>query len=268
MDAWKRFPGTDIHEAVQGMIDKVNEPFERQLNVHVELVHLQTDELADPYNVKPGDNLGLLNQFKGFWVRERKTIERDATILLTRRSVRVAGLAFPSTICYPAAPYGICFGLNHYVVAHELGHIVGMGHDPSGHWSDPKYIMTKSVTRNMKNEFSDRSVQHFLRRMEDPRTQCILQDNVPPPPEKHFIRGDCDGDGVVKLGDALLLLDAASGKLPGIKCQDAFDVDDNGSINIRDGIQLLRFLYGGGEAPKAPHPEPGPDPTQDFLKCA
>lgn len=51
-------------------------------------------------------------------------------------------------------------------------------------------------------------------------------------------------------------------------CLDAADSDDNGRVNISDGLAVLFSLFRGS----GPLPLPGPevawfDPTQDLLSC-
>jgi hypothetical protein len=50
-------------------------------------------------------------------------------------------------------------------------------------------------------------------------------------------------------------------------CPKALDVNDDGRIDIGDGIQLLNFLYLDGQPPQPPYPEAGVDPTPDVLEC-
>ena len=46
---------------------------------------------------------------------------------------------------------------------------------------------------------------------------------------------------------------------------DAADANDDGSIDIADAIYLLSYLFGGGDQPPPPFPDPGIDPTPDTL---
>ena len=52
-----------------------------------------------------------------------------------------------------------------------------------------------------------------------------------------------------------------------IPCRDAADVDDDGHLNINDPVRVLEFLFKGGDAPAAPFPQAGCDPTEDKLDC-
>ena len=46
------------------------------------------------------------------------------------------------------------------------------------------------------------------------------------------------------------------------------DADDNGELDITDGIGILSYLFLGGDAPHAPFPGCGEDPTVDALSCS
>ena len=85
-----------------------------------------------------------------------------------------------------------------------------------------------------------------------------------------FLRGDADGDLYLDLSDVinnLVFMTGACPECPDPTCQKALDVNDNGIIDLADGIQLVNYLYTFGPPPAAPFPEPGPDPTPDNLTC-
>jgi len=44
-------------------------------------------------------------------------------------------------------------------------------------------------------------------------------------------------------------------------------VNDDGTLTITDPIQLLDFLFRGGQRPSAPFPTAGLDPTPDGYDC-
>ena len=52
-----------------------------------------------------------------------------------------------------------------------------------------------------------------------------------------------------------------------MNCEDAGDIDDNGSLQVTDVIALLDFLFKSGPAPAAPFPAAGFDPTPDAFEC-
>ena len=85
-----------------------------------------------------------------------------------------------------------------------------------------------------------------------------------------FRRGDVDDRGTVILLDASTFLVRVFGNdhRPEIKCQDAWDINDDGSIDISDPIYLLYHLFLGGPAVPPPTGEAcGLDPTDDSLSC-
>ena len=95
---------------------------------------------------------------------------------------------------------------------------------------------------------------------------------------EEFIRGDANGDGRVTAADAARIgsfVFAEEPVEPG--CLDAYDVDDNGRIQLSDAVRALGYLIedtvtqGNGEPlppQPSPHPAAGPDPTDDDLDCA
>ena len=85
-------------------------------------------------------------------------------------------------------------------------------------------------------------------------------------PPVQFIRGDVDFSGTFGMTDPIqiLLWLFRGGEL---SCQDTADIDDNGQVNLTDAITLLTFLFQGGPEPQAPYPELGVDPTEDDLEC-
>ena len=84
-----------------------------------------------------------------------------------------------------------------------------------------------------------------------------------------FLRGDCDGDGVVEsIADAIFLL---ASFLPGsaeLPCVEAADVDDSGEVSaIVDAIYLIEWGFLDGLAPPAPGDECGVDPLNRTPDC-
>ncbi len=80
-----------------------------------------------------------------------------------------------------------------------------------------------------------------------------------------FHRGDCNGEGIVDISDAIFGLQAlfAGGDQP--SCVDACDTDDNAQWDISDMISILNFLFAANSpAPAPPGPDNcGVDPTDD-----
>jgi hypothetical protein len=82
-----------------------------------------------------------------------------------------------------------------------------------------------------------------------------------------FIRGECNGDDAINIGDGIFLLAFLFTGGLASTCQDASDVNDDGGIDIADAINLLAYLFTEGDFPPAPFPLCGPDPTDDLLGC-
>ena len=88
------------------------------------------------------------------------------------------------------------------------------------------------------------------------------------PVGEFFVRGDIDGDGSVSLSDLEYLLKWLRDRGEPPPCFDAADLDDDGVITGRD-LRLLRSVIDGSAHVRIPppFPEPGPDPTEDTIRC-
>ena len=85
--------------------------------------------------------------------------------------------------------------------------------------------------------------------------------------QREFIRGDADGDCLVGLYDIAHLTGYLFGSLE-LPCEDAGDVNDDGTVMVPDCVYLLNYLFAGAPAPPDPFPLPGVDPTEpDGLTC-
>ena len=96
---------------------------------------------------------------------------------------------------------------------------------------------------------------------------------------EQFIRGDCNGDTMTNIADAVRVLNVLfpQGCTPGVDCPtfdcaDACDANDDGTNNIADAVATLNVLFPQGctpgvDCPVFPSPNPGcgPDPTADAL---
>ena len=84
-----------------------------------------------------------------------------------------------------------------------------------------------------------------------------------------FIRGDANGDGQLDVSDIQMVWAFAYAGGP-IGCEDAADVNDDGTVDYEDGVALQSFLFYGGEEPAAPFPDAGLEPrypSNDDWKC-
>ncbi len=84
-----------------------------------------------------------------------------------------------------------------------------------------------------------------------------------------FVRGDCNTDGQIDIGDPIRLLGYLFAGATTPSCLDACDLSDNESLDIGDAIYALQYLIGRGSPPMPPFPLCGPDPTPvEPLGCA
>ncbi len=87
-------------------------------------------------------------------------------------------------------------------------------------------------------------------------------------PGATFVRGDVNGDGVLTVSDAIVILRVLFAGRE-LACLEAADAADDGVLNVADAIALLGFLFTGGAAPPPPAPgSPMPDIDGDALDCA
>lgn len=82
---------------------------------------------------------------------------------------------------------------------------------------------------------------------------------------REFVRGDANFDGKVDIQDPVRIYNALFGGAGFNGRKDAFDVNDDGDVNVADTIFLLSFLQEQEEEPPPPYPNPGRDPTPDTL---
>jgi hypothetical protein len=86
-----------------------------------------------------------------------------------------------------------------------------------------------------------------------------------------FRRGDVNGSARVDISDPIRLFMSLFLGAETPACLDGADADDDGIVNITDGIFLLQDLFRGDLGTVIPSPGPfecSPDPTGDDLDCA
>ena len=83
-----------------------------------------------------------------------------------------------------------------------------------------------------------------------------------------FLRGDCDGDRRVTIGDAVCVLRGLFRGAGTAACERAGDANDDGGLNLADAVAILDFLFRQGAAIALPFPRCGQDATPDALACA
>jgi hypothetical protein len=84
-----------------------------------------------------------------------------------------------------------------------------------------------------------------------------------------FRRGDCNDDGTVDISDGICALNwlFADGSTPG--CIAALNTNGDSDVDLSDAVWLLNYLFGGGPAPADPFPGCGPGSlaADDALGC-
>ena len=95
---------------------------------------------------------------------------------------------------------------------------------------------------------------------------CDVEFGAPELPSP-FIRGDVDGSGALELTDAVRTLGELFLGLEPSACRDASDTNDDGDVDLSDAVAVLGYLFLGEDAPPAPYPDCGLDPTGDGLDC-
>lgn len=85
--------------------------------------------------------------------------------------------------------------------------------------------------------------------------------------QSSFIRGDCNDDGIINIADGIFLLNRLflSGPVPA--CEQACDVNGDGSLNLADAHHMFLYQLLGGPPPPAPFPECGFSPGTTGLTC-
>ena len=84
--------------------------------------------------------------------------------------------------------------------------------------------------------------------------------------DEQFIRGDADIDLSLTITDPIVILGSLFHGKP-LRCLDAGDSDDNGSVNIGDVMYVLHYLFQDGPPPPPPFDGLGTDATDDALGC-
>ena len=87
--------------------------------------------------------------------------------------------------------------------------------------------------------------------------------------EIEFIRGDVNGDGSLKLDDAIMMIDFLFQSGPALPCLSAADTDGNNAFDgLLDVVFLLDAIFLESTPPPAPYPDCGLEPdTTPVLGC-
>ena len=80
-----------------------------------------------------------------------------------------------------------------------------------------------------------------------------------------FIRGDCNDDGLVNLADGIYLINAMFLGGPALHCDAACDANGDGLLDSSDAIYIWNYRFLDGPPPPAPFPACGASIEQ--LTC-
>ena len=119
----------------------------------------------------------ILDRFTTFWRDNRNSVPRDAAIFFSGfdDGTGVVGIAFLRAACLNRFGYGWIEGSDAFVTAHEIGHILGGRHTPSG-------IMSATLRPNTAFSFSSVSVGQFTNYIDNiPSSSCITPAEVQEP---------------------------------------------------------------------------------------
>lgn len=141
---------------VEALLVAVNEIYERDLGIHLELSALVIRTTTYPYDSPPYTAFELLSQFRAEWQANHTDIHRDLAHLLTGQVLQGdhGGYAFGRNVC--SYESGFCVaqsfplqGISPYRIygtSHEVGHVLGASHCDSNPECDEGdcYIMHSS----------------------------------------------------------------------------------------------------------------------------
>jgi hypothetical protein len=84
-----------------------------------------------------------------------------------------------------------------------------------------------------------------------------------------FFRGDADGNGRVNVSDAVIVIQeiVLNFSPPRFDCDDLRDVNDDGALNVADGLPILMYIFQDGPEIAPPFRACATDPTEDALDC-
>ncbi|MFN0059907.1 MAG: dockerin type I repeat-containing protein [Planctomycetota bacterium] len=143
------------------------------------------------------------------------------------------------------------------------------GAEASGDWYSHEFrvadFVTPSAAVRVRFRASDTGAASIVEAAID---FFEVRDFVCGPLGESFMRGDCNGSGLLDISDASFLLSQLF--VPGSPsgpCQDACDVNDDSLVNIADAVYTLIYLFQFGANPLPPFPDCAIDPTFDGVSC-
>lgn len=185
-------------DEIESVLNVVDGIYQAELGIRLSLtyVHLWESE-PDPYTSL--DGLTLLREMRDYWNANRQDVHRDMVHLFTGKDLdgSTVGMAYVSVACSLSYAYGLSQDLGNantvlpILVAHEMGHNLGAGHDPEG--STPRYVMYPSLSALNLDEFSQLTagqVQDYVSRV-----SCLALEEEPSPPPPDNTDGDQGSGG-------------------------------------------------------------------------
>ncbi|XP_052466772.1 disintegrin and metalloproteinase domain-containing protein 9 [Carassius gibelio] len=194
----------------------------KQLNIRIALIGMTIFDKENPFSVE-----GNAGEVLGNFVQWRKTyllpqLRNDVGQLIVGRSGSypggVLGMAFVGTVCSVSSGGGINVYSNNNlqyfstVIAHELGHNLGMGHDITGCSCNGSCIMAPYAGGGTK--FSSCSEKNFESLIQRGGGTCLRN----PPSQDNIITVPRCGNGVLESGEEC---DCGTPKECNNKCCDA-----------------------------------------------
>lgn len=148
--------------AVEAYLNQVDFIYERDMGMSISTVQLiiasEAPPAGHPYLVGE-DPYAILNGFRDYWAGQPSPQRDNVHLLIARNTGGIAGLAYVGATC---AGGGYNSGLSRrytsdfnslvVVIAHELGHNMGTGHDNQGgacNDSPPGHIMSPAVNTSL-----------------------------------------------------------------------------------------------------------------------
>lgn len=202
-----------------------------QLYLRLRAVRLfDKNDPQDPYYqaTVQQDAREMLEVVRAQW-KDEETPQRDiGAVLASSRFANIYGLAYPSTSCV-IPDYAFLFatqggesatavaGLS-ATIAHEIGHIIGMGHEAQGTSLMSPYFVADP------DGFSDYSIDEYLDHAGSGGAACFSEMSEPPEPtpppdeDPHFEGGD-EQEATIAEGQRLVRTFKVAGGLPGASYQ-------------------------------------------------
>lgn len=185
--------GASTVAEIEAILNEVDGIFRDQLGITIEIVSINTWSVEpDPYDSTDAGT--LLGEFRNHWNNDDDAPARDLAHLFTGKNLdgSTVGVAYTSVLCHGTFGYGLSQQLGSnalmpILVAHEMGHNLGSGHDSTG--TNPRYIMYPSLSSSNLDEFSDDSTTQINALLASVNCMHTIVDDSQPDPG-----GDDGGD--------------------------------------------------------------------------